>query len=93
MIVFQPKNTLSIKLLVAKKGLTLRGLSKEIGVSHSYLSQVIKGTKYPSATIAKKISDGLSIGIEDIFFIRSVDEHEVGRSGVDDTGAIISEYR
>ena len=73
MIVFKPKNTSSIKLLVAKKGLTLRGLSKEIGVSHSYLSQVINGTKYPSATIAKKISDGLSIGIEDIFYMQMVD--------------------
>ena len=81
MIVFQPKSTSSIRLLVAKKGFTLRGFSKEIGVSHSYLSQVIKGTKYPSATIAKKLSDGLSTGIEDVFIIRVVDEHAVGRSG------------
>jgi len=91
MIVFRPKNTSSIKLLVAKKGLTLRGLSKEIGVSHSYLSQVIKGTKYPSATIAKKLSDGLSIGIEDIFLIQVANEAE--GSVDDDTSAIISEYR
>ena len=74
MIVFQIINTSSTKLLIAKKGLTLRGLSKEIGVSHSYLSQVIKGTKFPSATIARKLSDGLNKAIEDIFLIQMVDE-------------------
>ena len=75
MIVFRLKNSSNTKLLIAKKGLTLRGISNEIGVSHSYLSQVIKGIKYPSATIAKKLSDGLSQGIEDIFLIQVVGEH------------------
>lgn len=74
MIVFQLKNATNIKLLIAKKGLTLRGMSKEIGVSHSYLSQVIKGTKFPSATIARKLSGGLNKAMEDIFFIQVVDE-------------------
>lgn len=93
MIVFRLKNISNTKFLIAKMGLTLRGVSKEIGVSHSYLSQVINGTKFPSATIAKKLSDGLNKGIEDIFFIQVVDEHTLKGAVKNDSSAGIGEYR
>lgn len=73
MVVFQLKNGSSTRLLIAKKGWTLRALSMEIGVSHSYLSQVLKGRKNPSATIARKLSEGINESIEDIFLIKTVD--------------------
>lgn len=72
-MIFHLKDGYSTRLLIAKKGWTLRALSVEIGVSHSYLSQVLKGTKNPSATIARKLCEGLNESLEDIFLIKMVD--------------------
>lgn len=72
------KNVTSTRLLIAKKGWTLRTLALEIGVSHSYLSQVLGGKKNPSATFAKKLSKGINESIEDIFLVKVVDEQPIG---------------
>ncbi|ALC85736.1 XRE family transcriptional regulator [Bacillus sp. FJAT-22090] len=93
MILFRLKNASNTKLLIAKKGLTLRAVSQKIGVSHSYLSQVINEKKYPSATIARKLSDGLSTGIEDIFLIKVVDEHTRKEKEGNDSSTRIGKYR
>lgn len=74
MIIIQLKDPISTRVLIAKNGLTIRGLSNKIGVSHSYLSQIFNGTKKPSATVAGKISKGLNKKIEEIFLFKVVDE-------------------
>lgn len=56
---------------IALRGYSIRGFSKEIAMSHSYLSQVLSGIRNPSPTIANKIANGLDQKIGDIFFIRS----------------------
>jgi len=56
---------------IALKGYSIRGFSKRIKVSYSYLSQILSGNRYPSPSIAKKIADGLNEDIEDVFFIKN----------------------
>lgn len=74
MVKFELLDKNKTRLLIAKKGYTIRGFSKVIGISHSYLSQILNTKQLPSAATANKISKGLEKKIEDIFFIKVVDE-------------------
>gem|GEM_PF-3750667 len=65
------KNANTTRLLIAEKGMSLRGFSKEIGISQGYLSQVLKGDKIPSPKIAFKIARGLGQDVNEFFFIYS----------------------
>lgn len=82
MYIFLLKSSRDTKLLIALKGLTLRGFASYIGVSHSFLSQVLNGKRKPSAVVAKKIADGLGKEIEEIFLIKTVDELPLSEVGV-----------
>lgn len=55
------------RMLIAERGKSLRAYSKEIGISHVYLSQVLNERRNPSPTVAHKISSGLGLKIEDLF--------------------------
>ncbi|WP_203332623.1 helix-turn-helix domain-containing protein [Planococcus beigongshangi] len=70
MIKLEFKNADETKVLIGKKGKSLRSFSRQIGVSQPYLSQVLNLKNNPSATVAKKIAEGLDLEIEDIFFIK-----------------------
>lgn len=74
MVKFELLDRNETKLLIAKKGFTIRGFSRFIGISHSYLSQILNTEQQPSAATAIKISKGLEKRIEDIFLIKMVDE-------------------
>ncbi|WP_313469479.1 helix-turn-helix transcriptional regulator [Lysinibacillus sp.] len=74
MLKFVLKNPNELKMTMALNGLSIRGFSKEIGVSHSFLSQVINGKRNPSATTAKRIAAGLQKDIGDFFLVLVVDE-------------------
>ncbi|MEQ6050176.1 helix-turn-helix transcriptional regulator [Lysinibacillus capsici] len=78
MYTFKLKSYQSTKLAIALRGLTLRGFASEIGISHSFLSQILNGKRSPSAVVAKKIANGLKVEIEDIFLIKVVDELPFG---------------
>lgn len=69
----QLKNSAETKIMMAKKGKTIRSFSKLIGVSHPYLSQILNKKRNPSATVAHKIAEGLGVKVEDIFLIKVVD--------------------
>jgi len=75
MVQVTPKSTSNIKIRIAQTGLTLRGFSRKINVSHSYLSQILNEQRKPSPVIASKISSGLNVELVEIFFINLVDEH------------------
>lgn len=75
MVKLTPINPVDLKLRIAEKGLTLRDFSKEISVSHSYVSQILTGKRNPSAKVAGKISNGLGMDLKEIFLISLVDEH------------------
>jgi len=74
MIVMMLKDNTSTRLSIAKKGESLRGFSKNIGISHAYLSQILNEKRNPSPIIAHKIAKGLDKEIEEIFLIKTVDE-------------------
>ncbi|MGE7691330.1 helix-turn-helix domain-containing protein [Lysinibacillus sp. NPDC097214] len=74
MLKFVLKNPTELKMTIALNGLSIRGFSKEIGLSHSFLSQVINGKRNPSAATAKRISTGLQKNIGDFFLVSLVDE-------------------
>lgn len=50
-------------------GYSQRGLSKKIGASNAYISQLENGDRNPSPNIAKKLCVALDKGFDDIFFI------------------------
>ncbi|MGE8037940.1 helix-turn-helix domain-containing protein [Lysinibacillus sp. NPDC093692] len=77
MYTFQLKSYEHTKLSIALKGYTIRGFSRYVGISHSFLSQILNGKRKPSAVVAKKIADGLDVRIEDIFLVEVVDESTV----------------
>ena len=69
MILFTLKNPDAIKLDIAMKGYTLRAFSREVGISSSFLSQIINDYRKASPKTALKIATGLNKEIEEIFFI------------------------
>lgn len=68
-----------IKVKIAEAGYSLRGYSKKIGISHSYLSQLLNMKSNPSPTIALKISDGLQKKMSDFFLVSLVAEQTISR--------------
>lgn len=71
MVKVRMKNFEQTRLEIAKTGRSLRKFSKDIGISQGYLSQILCGKKKPSPTIAYKISNGLGLQLDDIFFIHN----------------------
>lgn len=74
MLVCKVKDPIAIKLLIAKTGKSLRQFSKQINISHPYLSQILNCKKNPSPTIAYKISDALGKDITDLFIVEEREE-------------------
>ncbi|PPA70183.1 helix-turn-helix domain-containing protein [Jeotgalibacillus proteolyticus] len=62
----------SVRLLIAKKGMSHRDFAKSIGISHSYLSQLVNGKRKPSPSTAGKIALGLNVDLSEIFLYKVV---------------------
>ncbi|ADU31006.1 helix-turn-helix transcriptional regulator [Evansella cellulosilytica] len=60
-----------LKELMIKKGFNQAKLGREIGITKSYVSQLVNGNTNPSPVLAKKITDKLNVNFDDIFFIES----------------------
>src|SRR5690554_7162246 len=50
-----------------KRGVTVRGLAREVGVSASMISQIETGKAQPSVSTLYAITSALGITIEDVF--------------------------
>lgn len=68
------KNAETVTILIARTGMSLRSFSNKVGISQSYLSQILKGNYNPSSVVAYKIANGLGKEIEDIFTISVTDK-------------------
>ncbi|RSK30982.1 helix-turn-helix domain-containing protein [Bhargavaea beijingensis] len=73
MVNFVLADPVKTRMDIAVKGYTLRGFASEIGISHSYLSQILNGQKNPAAPVATKISKGLQQPVDEIFLLKVVD--------------------
>lgn len=90
LIKFALKSCTEVKLTIALNGKTIRSFSREIGVSHSYLSQILNGLRNPSAITASKLASGLNKDIEEIFLVEVVDNLPNGGGKSNDSN---SEHR
>lgn len=50
-----------------EKGLTVRQLAEEAGCTHSYITQIEKGTTVPSLSMVGKLARALGINVVDLF--------------------------
>lgn len=63
-----------VLLAIAQSGYSLRGFADKIGISQGYLSQLLKGDKTPSPTVAYKIAKGLETDVTDVFLFKVIDK-------------------
>jgi transcriptional regulator with XRE-family HTH domain len=65
------KEDVDVKLLIAKRGINQKDFANNIGISQSYLSQLVNGLKKPSPATAGRIAKALKVDVNEIFFITS----------------------
>ncbi|MCF6515523.1 helix-turn-helix domain-containing protein [Lactobacillus sp. S2-2] len=58
-----------IRLLIAKKGYSIKGFSMKLNISYTYLSRIINNRVSITPQMAKRISDALKVNMNDIFLI------------------------
>ncbi|WP_436857554.1 helix-turn-helix transcriptional regulator [Mammaliicoccus sciuri] len=63
-----------LKELMFLKGHNLSTLADEVGISISYMSQIINGKRTPSAMLATKISKEFGVSVEELFTFRVKEE-------------------
>lgn len=73
-------DTGKLKELIIKSGFSIRGFGRKIGISSGYVVQVCNGNRNPSPEVAKKITDALGVGFDEIFFILSACKSEQNKS-------------
>lgn len=67
-----------VKEIIALKGESMRSFANLIGVSPSFISQVLNGKRKVSAVVAGKIAKGLDKKIDEIFLMKKF----TGKQGV-----------
>lgn len=77
MISFELKEPKRMKVFIALEGFTIRSFSQKIGISHSFLSQILNSQRKASPKTAKKIADGLNKNLNEIFLIKTVDNQPI----------------
>lgn len=63
-----------LKELMFLKGHNLSTLATEVGISISYMSQIINGKRTPSAMLASKISNVFGVSVEELFTFKEKEE-------------------
>lgn len=69
MINIELKDRKKILISLAKQGNNVTSFSKKIGVSNTYISQILNGKKNPSVKMAHKIANELDLDVEEVFLI------------------------
>jgi transcriptional regulator with XRE-family HTH domain len=66
-------NTVKVEKEIARRNLSKNMLAIKSGISSSYISQIISGTRYPSPRIREKLQEALQpLTFDDIFTIEEV---------------------
>lgn len=66
-------NTLQVEKEIARRNLSKNMLAIKAGISSSYISQIISGTRYPSPRIREKLQQALQpLTFDEIFTIVEV---------------------
>ena len=64
---YERGDKMTLKQLRAKKGLSQTELGHKTGLKQTTISQYENGSRKPSLSIAKRLSDALGVTIDDIF--------------------------
>lgn len=56
-----------LKIILIEKGISQRTFSKQVGISETALSLLVRGKSLPTLEVAYRISDALGLNIEDIW--------------------------
>ncbi len=59
---------------ITENGFSYRQLAKEVGISQTTISLLLKGERNPSPENAVKICKALKCQFDDIFFINNIDK-------------------
>ena len=59
-------NTEKLQKKMAALKITNAELSRQVGITEAYVSQIINGLKVPSCTIGKRIADTLQCSLDDL---------------------------
>jgi transcriptional regulator with XRE-family HTH domain len=70
------KDSENLRKMLLVSGHTLRSFAEKVGLSSPYFIQIINNKRNPSAKAAKKITDGLALEFDDIFFIHTVSKSD-----------------
>lgn len=61
------KDTDATKLEVIKLGMNMRQFAERLEIGQSYLSNILRGKKNPSPSLAKRIADEIGKPIQEVF--------------------------
>ncbi len=71
-------NRRALELVIAKRNMSQNMLAIRTGSSGGYISQLMRGVRYPSPKIRQKILDALSpLTFDDLFIIIEEDQDDV----------------
>lgn len=65
------KNIDSLIFMIAEKGYNITEFADQIAISPSYFYKLAKGKHYPTPKMAAKISKGLDVSLDTIFYINN----------------------
>lgn len=66
--------TSTLKLELARNGLTIQDFAKIINYNRDYINQVVNGRKNPSVKTASIIAKTLGCELEELFEIKQIEE-------------------
>ena len=67
MVTIRVQFGLRVKQLREERGLSQRAFSDSIGMSHTYLADIERGSRNVSIDNVKRIADGFGITVRDLF--------------------------
>ena len=66
------KDEAATRALIAERVGILKKYAQRSGISQTYLTQILKGQRKPSITVAHQMASALKLNVEDIFLIKNV---------------------
>jgi len=72
-------NSRAVQVAIAKRNMSQNMLAIRMGSSSGYISQIMRGTRYPSPKIRQKILEILSpLTFDDVFIIEEQQDESAG---------------
>lgn len=73
MIIKVRVNQPAVLRAIARRNLSQNGLAIKAGISSGFISQIMRGTRYPSPAVREKLQTALKVAFDDIFIIEEAE--------------------